>query len=166
MGLNLDEGSYGTIHITGDGDVSVGKYCSLSTAIVAVFLPDHRIDWISTYPFPVLWDLPIMGHPVDPDNIKIGNDVWIGSGATLLGGADIGDGAVIGAFSLVAGKIPPYSIAVGQPAKVIRKRFSDDIIEELLKIKWWNWDKERIMENVEFLCSQNIKDFINKNKDR
>ena len=160
----LDEGSYGEIKVVGDGNITVGKYCSLAKEIVAIFLLDHRVDWISTYPFPVLWNLPIAGHPVMPDEIKVGNDVWIGAGTTLLGGAEIGDGAVIGAFSLVAGKIPPYSIAVGHPAKVIRKRFSEDIINDLLKIAWWNWDKEKIMENVKLLCSQNVKDFIKKNK--
>jgi chloramphenicol O-acetyltransferase type B len=160
--LILGEGTYGTIEGEKRGTVKVGRYCSLGSGIKALFLPGHRIDWVSTYPFPVKWKLPIEGHPVPPGTITIGNDVWIGRDVTLVSGAKINDGAVIGAYSVVAGKVPPYAIVVGNPAKILRKRFSDDIIYELLKISWWNWPKEKIALHVELLCSDNVESFIQK----
>lgn len=161
MKFKPEEGTYGTIEIDGRGKLEVGKYCSLASGIKALFLDNHRIDWISTYPFNVRWNLPeILGHPVRSRGIVVGNDVWIGRDVTLLGGAVIGDGAVIGACSVIAGKIPPYSVVVGNPAKVIKKRFSDEVIEKLLKIAWWNWSTEKIMANVELICSPEVDKFL------
>ena len=82
---------------------------------------------------------------------EIGNDVWLGSGATILAGVRIGHGAVIGARAVVAKDIPPYAIAVGNPAQVLRLRFREDTIQRLLDLAWWNWELERILANLEFL---------------
>jgi virginiamycin A acetyltransferase len=83
--------------------------------------------------------------------IKIGNDVFIGANVTILDGIEIGDGAVIGAGSVVSKNIPPYSIAVGSPIRIIKKRFEDKIINELLNIKWWNWDDINIQKVEKYL---------------
>ena len=79
-------------------------------------------------------------------SVTIGNDCWIGMGATILSGVTIGDGAVIGAKAVVASDVPPYSIAVGNPARVVRRRFPDDVIAKLLEIRWWDWDAEKIIK--------------------
>ena len=96
---------------------------------------------------PKLEDLPLKGDTI------IGNDVWIGENATILPGVHIGDGAIIGANSVVAKDIDPYSIAVGNPCRVVKKRFDDETIEKLLELKWWDWDEERIFDNLEALTN-------------
>lgn len=83
----------------------------------------------------------------------IGNGVRIGQNVTVLPGVHIGDGAIIGAGSVVAKDIPPYTIAAGNPCRIIRKRFDDELIEYLLALKWWDWDAEKIFRNMEILCS-------------
>ena len=160
INYTLGDGTYGMIKAIGEGTVKIGKYCSFAPGIKAMLLSNHRVDWVSTYPFPTVWGLSISGHPIPSKEIEIGNDVWIGREAIILGGTKIGDGAVIGAYSVVAGEIPPYSIVAGNPAKVIRKRFSDEVIKKLLDIAWWNWDEEKLVDNVEFICSDDIEKFI------
>lgn len=90
----------------------------------------------------------------------IGNDVWIGYDAIIMPGVKIGDGAIIGTRAVVTKDIPPYTIVGGVPAKPIRKRFDDKTIEKLLSIKWWNWDKEKIKQNIQSIQSGNINDLI------
>ena len=89
-------------------------------------------------------------------NITIGNDVWIGYEAVILSGVTIGDGAIIGTRAVVTKDVPPYTIVGGSPAKVLKKRFSDDIIDKLLKIKWWNWPVEKIARSLEYIQSGNL----------
>lgn len=149
------------------GKIYIGNFCSLANGTKLYIHPEHRPDWITTYPFPQLkstWprgglvnknsSSPLRGH------ITIGNDVWIGANVTILGGADIGDGAVIGAECIVAGKIPPYAIVVGNPARVLRYRFDDDTIAKLLELKWWNWPIEKIQEHADLLSSDRIGEIL------
>lgn len=93
--------------------------------------------------------------------IRIGNDVWIGSDVCILSGVNIGDGAIIGAGAIVTQNVLPYSIVVGVPAKVLRMRFSKDIIEKLLSLKWWTWDEERLRKYEEKFWSKDICFFEN-----
>jgi acetyltransferase-like isoleucine patch superfamily enzyme len=168
--LTLGEYTYGTIDVNpitypdggfAEGSVVVGKYCSLGPDIKAMFFRDHRVDWISTFPFPSLWGArSIEPDCVNAEPIVIGNDVWIGSHTMLLSGAKIGDGAVIGAFSVVAGKIDPYTVVVGNPAKTIKKRFSDECIQMLLDIRWWDWPREKVMRYIDLLCCVDAEKFI------
>jgi len=161
--IEMGQHTYGKISQYGHGGVKVGKFCSIANGVQAVFLWDHRTDWISTFPFSqkLGWvEVPTEG--TRDEKIVIGNDVWIGVNAVFLGGAEVLDGAVIGAYSVVAGNIPPYTVAVGNPAKPIKKRFTDEEIEGLLKIKWWDWTDEKIRENVGLLTTNNVREFIEK----
>jgi carbonic anhydrase/acetyltransferase-like protein (isoleucine patch superfamily) len=92
--------------------------------------------------------------------VRIGNDVWIGAKATILSGVAVGDGAVIGARSVVARDVPPYGIVVGNPARFIRKRFTDDIIRQLLEIRWWDWDVARVRQFLPLLLQPDISKFL------
>jgi virginiamycin A acetyltransferase len=87
----------------------------------------------------------------------IGHDVWLGQGVRVLPGARIGSGCIIGSGAVVAGEIPPYAIVAGNPARVIRMRFSEDIIARLLELCWWDWPIERILQNEEALCAGNLR---------
>jgi acetyltransferase-like isoleucine patch superfamily enzyme len=93
-------------------------------------------------------------------DVKIGNDVWIGTEAMILSGVTIGDGAVIGARAVVSKSIPPYTVAVGNSAIVVKERFNNDCVKKLLKIQWWNWDDDKIKRNIKLLLNSNIDAFI------
>ncbi len=169
-GLEYGKGSYGKIHAISWGEgatVTVGKYCSISSGVVALTGGEHRVDWVTTYPFNVLWPKVaghIQGHPKTKGDVIIGNDVWIGMDAFILSGVKIGDGAVIGAKSVVAKDVPPYAIVGGNPAKIIRYRFDPETIEKLIAIAWWDWPDEKIRLNMELLLSNNLEEFIRRNQ--
>jgi len=121
---------------------------------------NHRMDG-STYPFnifkngwekytPTLEMLPLKGDTV------IGNDVWIGLDATIMPGVNVGDGAIIGAKSIVTKDVDPYTIVGGNPAKEIKKRFSESKIKELLQIKWWDFENEVIFDNIDAILSLDV----------
>jgi len=153
------------LHWGEDASLIIGKYCSIANDVKIFLGGNHRVDWISTYPFNILVEnfpkaRDIKGHPMTKGNVCIGNDVWIGNGVTILSGVTIGDGAVVGTSSIVTKNIQPYEIWVGNPAKLVRKRFTDIQIQELLQIKWWNWSPEKVNESVKYLCSSDIDDFI------
>ena len=90
----------------------------------------------------------------------IGNDVWIGQGATLMSGVTIGDGAIIGARSLIAKDVPPYSIAAGNPAGVRRARFEQHVVERLLALRWWDWPEEKIERFLPLMLSADVESFL------
>lgn len=143
----------------------IGKFCSIACGAKFIFTSaNHKLGSLSTYPFPLFfeeWDLDKSNVTDAWDNkgdIVIGNDVWIGYEAVVMQGITIGDGAIIGARALVTKDVPPYSIVGGVPAKPIRKRFSDEVIAQLLEIKWWEWRDERIRENISAIQSGNIKE--------
>ena len=161
--------SYGTPEIfvyEGDSNkVKIGKFCSIANDVKIFVGGNHRVDWISTYPFRIMFNLPGQykdGHPSSKGDVVIGNDVWIGRGTTILSGVNIGDGSVIGAYSVVTKNVPPYSIVAGNPARIIKKRFDDKVISILLKIKWWDWPIEKIMEEIVYLNSDKIEEFISR----
>lgn len=145
----------------------IGKFCQIASGIKIIMNgANHRMNSVTTYPFnimgngwekvtPKLEDLPLKGDTI------IGNDVWIGQNVTILPGVHIGDGAIIGANSVVSKDVPAYHIAGGNPCKIIRKRFDDELIDHLEKIQWWNWDEEKIFNNLEILCSGNLEEIKN-----
>ena len=119
---------------------------------------NHRVDWVTTYPFGWVYrdelpEAPVDGHPTTNGDVRIGNDVWIARGCTIMSGITIGDGAVIGANATVVKDVPPYYIAAGNPAKAIRPRFPDKIIERLLVLRWWDLPVEDIRTIHRALCS-------------
>ena len=134
----------------------VGKYCCISRLVdiggnehnyhAASMMPDYR--------FNNKLRGKLRKHP-DEEVIIVGNDVWIGQGVSIARkeGLKIGDGAVLGTGSVIAKSVPPYAIAVGVPAKIIKYRFSDDIIDQLLTLRWWDWPKDRIIEKWSLLSS-------------
>jgi acetyltransferase-like isoleucine patch superfamily enzyme len=103
-----------------------------------------------------------MGHPSCKGDIIIENDVWIGSTATIMSAVKISNGAVVGAGSVVTKDVPPYAIVAGNPAKVVKYRFTEEQIEKLLSIAWWDWEEQKIRDNAMIMWSNNIDDFINK----
>lgn len=141
----------------------IGKFCSIACGAKFLFnSANHSMASLSTYPFPLFfeeWGLDKRNVTKSWDNkgnIIIGNDVWIGFEALILAGVSIGDGAIIGSRAVVTKDVPPYTIAAGVPARPIRKRFDDDTISNLIKIKWWNWPDEIITENIQAIQSGNI----------
>lgn len=141
----------------------VGKYCSIACRAKFMFTSgNHKITSLSTYPFPIFyeeWELNSCDITNAWDNngdIVIGNDVWIGYEAVIMQGVHIGDGAIIGTRAVVTKDVPPYTIVGGVPAKEIRKRFSEDVIAKLIKLKWWNWDDVTVKKNLQNIMSGNI----------
>lgn len=142
--------------------LNIGKFCSLGTNIAIMLGGNHRDDWCTTYPFNfVMKEFSyIKGHPKSNGNVIIGNDVWIGNDAKIMSGVSIGDGSIIAANACVTKNVEPYTIVGGVPAKKIRKRFSDDIIEKLLEIKWWDWDDELIYQVIPLLQSSSFQELF------
>jgi len=165
---NIGEYTYGQPNVLDWGEgttLIIGKFCSIAKDVNIFLGGNHRVDWISTYPFKALSDTfskakNILGHPTSRGDVKIGNDVWIGRGATIMSGIEIGDGAVIGAYAVVTKDVKPYEIVAGNPARFIKKRFDEKTIDQLLKIKWWNWDIEKINENIKLISSNRVDEFI------
>lgn len=125
---------------------------------------NHLIDAISTYPFSIFgngWDKAMDGKqfPYKGD-LVIGNDVWIGYNSILMAGITVGDGAIIAANSTVTGDVEPYTIVGGNPAKLIRKRFSEEKTAKLLELKWWDWDIKKITANVNNLTGIDISKLV------
>ena len=133
----------------------IGKFCSIACGAKFLFnSANHKMASLSTYTFPLFfeeWGLEKENVAQAWDqkgDIIIGNDVWIGYEAVVLSGVTIGDGAVIGCRAVVTKDIPPYTIVGGVPAKPIRKRFDEETIKELQKIKWWDWPEEKIAGKI------------------
>ena len=141
----------------------IGKFCSIACGAKFLFnSANHSMKSLSTYPFPIFfeeWRLDKMQVASAWDNkgdIVIGNDVWIGYEAVILAGVTIGDGAIIGARAVVTKDVPPYTVVGGVPARQIKKRFSEQTINELLKLKWWDWDEDRIARNISAIQSGDL----------
>lgn len=139
--------------------IEIGSFCSISEKVIIFGGGEHNSDWITTYPLRISFGLPEAncdGHPKTKGPTKIGNDVWIGYGAIILSGVTVGHGSIIGAGSVAAKDVEPYSVIAGNPAKRIDYRFSEDTRKRLLSIKWWDWPIDTILQNVDILCSNDI----------
>ncbi|MNK37460.1 Virginiamycin A acetyltransferase [compost metagenome] len=144
-----------------DDKLIIGKFCMIASDVKFIMNgANHLTDAITSYPFAIFghgWENAMDGktYPKKGD-IHIGNDVWIGYNATIMAGVTVGNGAIIATNSTVTKDVAPYSIVGGNPAREIRKRFPDEVIEKLLKMKWWNWDIEKITRNVQNLTGGDI----------
>ena len=161
----MGDHSYGVpeIHVY-DGDdntrVVIGRYCSIAAGVNILLGGNHPTDRVTTFPIRSKFSLPSAGsdgYPSSKGDIRIGNDVWIGFGSTIVSGVVIGDGAVVAAGSLVVGDVPAYSIVGGNPAKVIRMRFDSAVVNQLLRLRWWDWDSDKVVERVAELCSEDAE---------
>lgn len=143
-------------HYPVNGDkLIIGKFCSIACGAKFLFTSaNHKMSSLSTYPFPIFyeeWGLDAKDIRNAWDNkgdIVIGNDVWIGYEAVIMAGVTIGDGAIIGTRAVVTKDVPPYTIVGGVPAKPIRKRFDDATVERLIKLRWWDWEHEKIAQSI------------------
>ena len=142
-----------------------GKFCSIASGVTIFVGGNHRSDWVTTYPFGHIHTDTFTtydghGHPSSKGGVTVGNDVWIGANATIMSGVTIGDGAIIANNSHVVKDVPPYAIVGGNPAKLIKYRFTPSQIEQLVSIQWWNWSESKINEFAPMLCNSDIDAFI------
>lgn len=147
-------------------NVLIGRFCSFADRICFFVGGNHNYKRVTSFPFDVDSvikkifgvDNPLPYNRPNHYQVVIGHDVWIGRGVMIMGGVKIGNGAIIGANAVVAKNIPPYAIAVGNPARVIKYRFDEATIKKLLAVKWWNWDAKKIADN--FLLMNNVEKFL------
>lgn len=138
----------GPVRIIADvNPVSIGKYCSLAPDVI-LWEPLHDMERLSSYYvfanlFGEGWDRDV----ISKGPIRIGNDVWIGARAIVVSGVSVGDGAVIGAGSVVTKDVPPYAIVAGVPGRVLKYRFSEPVRGRLVELQWWNWPEDKIRRN-------------------
>ncbi len=158
-------GTYGVpiVHDWGEGaTLSVGAYCSIADRVDIFLGGHHRTDWATTFPFPAL--IPeaagIAQYNGTHGDVVIGSDVWLCSGCTILSGVTIGHGAVIAAEAVVSRDVEPYAIVAGNPARMVRWRFSEEVREALLASQWWTWPIEEVRSLSALLCSDDLTSFL------
>ena len=145
--------TYGTPEILvyhSNSKLKIGQFCSIAKDVKIFLGGNHKMNCVTTFPLREVLEGEIEKSESKGD-VVIGNDVWIGYGANILSGVKIGDGSIIGANAMVTRNVEPYSIVVGNPGKVIKKRFDQATISKLLNIRWWDWKIEKIKKNKEFL---------------
>jgi acetyltransferase-like isoleucine patch superfamily enzyme len=168
--MSIGKYTYGTpiIHWSNNNVVlTIGNFCSVASNVNIYLGGNHRTDWVTTYPFGhinthIFNIFNGTGHPSTKGDVIIGNDVWISTNVTIMSGVTIGDDAVIANNSHVIKNVEPYSLVGGNPAKLIKYRFTEEQIKNLLIIKWWNWEDNKINDNTDLLCNIDIDNFINK----
>ena len=155
--------SHVTHHYEWNGDkLIIGKFCQIAAGVEFVMNgANHQMNAVTTFPFYTLegWDMappPLSDLPLKGDTV-LGNDVWVGQNAVILPGVHIGDGAIIGANSVVGSDVPPYTIVVGNPARTLRKRFDDDLIDLLLRFRWWDRSVDEINRLIPMLTHPDLE---------
>lgn len=158
--LTIGEGTYGRnnliidIYKGSEAKVIIGKYCSISKHVRLITGGIHPMNWVSTFPFRAklnLKDKYTDGMPYTKGDIMIGNDVWLGTDIIIMSGVKVGHGSIITAGSIVTKDVEPYAIVGGVPANTLKYRFTQEQIQQLLKMAWWDWDKEKIKQEIGFL---------------
>ncbi len=141
--------------------LTIGAFCSFAQGSKILLAAEHRTDWITTYPMPFLVPgLDSKEGVGTKGDVVIGNDVWVGMDAMILSGVTIGDGAVIGAGAVVTKDVEPYAIVAGNPARLIRHRFAPEVCKALQHSAWWDWPLEKIKAAQPFLCSPDVRSFL------
>jgi chloramphenicol O-acetyltransferase type B len=146
-----------------DDKLKIGKFCMFAHNVIVLAGGEHNLETVTCYPLRDCFQLPNDNNTDSASKgpVIIGNDVWIGAGAIVLSGITISDGAIIGAGSVVTHNVPPYAIVAGNPARIVRFRFSNSQIDKLLKIAWWNWSEDKIKANINDFYDD-IDNFIEK----
>lgn len=167
-GHEIGEFSYGhpKVRFSETGaKLRMGRYCSIADKVEILLGGNHRPDWVTTYPFTALPDLwpsarDLEGSHASNGDVTIGHDVWIGSACMILSGVTIGHGAVIGARAVVTRDVPPYGIVAGNPARLIRIRFAEEVVAALLAGAWWNLPRDELVPLIPLLQSDRIPDLL------
>jgi len=139
-----------------DSELTIGRFCSIASGLEIILGGNHLYKRISQYPLRHFFTNEKDRETYTNGDVYIGNEVWIGIDVTILSGVTIGDGAILGAKSVISKDVPPYAIVVGNPMQIKGYRFSQEEIDILLKVKWWNWDIEKIKKDIDVLCSNDI----------
>ncbi|MBV5257818.1 CatB-related O-acetyltransferase [Synechococcus moorigangaii CMS01] len=138
----------------------IGKFCAIAADVKFIMNGgNHRTDWFTNYPFPVFghgWEVAMPDSWPHKGDTVIGNDVWLGYGATLMPGVQIGDGAIVATQAVVTKSVAPYTVVGGNPAQVIRPRFDPETIQALLEIRWWDWPIEKITTHLPAICQGDL----------
>jgi acetyltransferase-like isoleucine patch superfamily enzyme len=161
--VTIGRGTYGALNVKVYGTatssepvIRVGNYCSIGPESLAIINGDHRLDWVTTFPIRSVYGLDGAGedgHPVRSGPLVIGHDVWIGARALLFGGTTIGHGAAIASGSVVTKDVPPYAIVAGNPARIVRSRFTEAEVTQLLDLRWWELPEAAVIELVDILSA-------------
>lgn len=139
----------------------IGKFCAIASDVKFIMNgANHPLDRFTTYPFPIFgkeWEKVLPESWQSRGDTVVGNDVWIGYDSLILPGITIGDGAIVGAKSVVSKNVEPYTIVAGNPAKLVKRRFSDEVVSLLLQLKWWDWDLPKINENLQIIFGNDVQ---------
>ncbi len=140
----------------------IGKFCAIARGVKFIMNgANHKMSGFSTYPFEIFgadWArvMPEQNEYPHKGDTVVGNDVWLGYESVIMPGVQIGNGAIIAAKSVVTKDVPAYGVVGGNPAQLIKKRFTDEVIEELESIAWWDWDIQKITDNLEAIAGNNL----------
>jgi acetyltransferase-like isoleucine patch superfamily enzyme len=161
---NLSYYAPNVVKYEGDtGRVIIGNFASVAPDADFYVGGLHRTEWVSQYGLRAMLDLPGAhedGFTHGRGDIVVGSDTWVTNGCTIMSGVTIGHGAVVGTKAVVAKDVRPYAIVVGNPAREIRRRFSDEQVEALLRISWWDWPTETVKRHVDLISSPDVDAFI------
>ncbi len=171
QGLDIGEWTTGKPWILGKeghSKLHVGRFCAIAQEVMICLNASHPTTAISSYGFNYKLNRIVLGDEFDlrlhnrnkPD-IVVENDVWIGHGATILPGAYICNGAIVGSRAIISKKVPPYAIVVGDQHRIVKYRFPQEVIDELQRIAWWNWPIEKVLEAIPLMYADDPWDFIN-----
>lgn len=141
----------------------IGDYTSIADNVQIFMGGYHRPDWVTMYPFPSFrqWGAPgNLGHAVGRGDVDIGADVWLSSHCTIMSGMKVGHGAVVAAQAVVTKDVPPYAMVAGNPARIVKYRFGQEIIDALLEIAWWDWPESRVKAYLPVMLSRGVQTFI------
>ncbi|MCP4606048.1 MAG: Vat family streptogramin A O-acetyltransferase [Proteobacteria bacterium] len=140
----------------------IGKFCAIAKDVKFIMNgANHKVSGFSTYPFQIFGNGWQKVMPIEDDlpykgDTEIGNDIWVGYDATIMPGVKVGNGAVIASKSVVTKDVPPYSVVGGNPAQIIKYRFDERVIDDLMQIAWWDWPAKKITENLEAIVGSDL----------
>ena len=145
--------------------LTIGRYCSIADRVEILLGGDHRLDWVSTYPFAAMSGLwPRAEAPQDyhasRGDVTIGHDVWLGSGCMILSGLTVGHGPVVAAHAVVTRDVPPYAVVAGNPARIVRRRFDEATAAALVEAAWWECPHEAVTRLIPLLQSGRVEELI------